>query len=54
MACFVHFLYSRDPYFTGARESPSVNLPRLKKTNQKETKNYIHSYDSKPAYFLHL
>ena len=29
IACFVHFLYSRDFYFTGARESPKVDLARV-------------------------
>ena len=38
---FVHFLYSRDFYFTGARESPNVDLPRLKKTNQKKRRFFL-------------
>ncbi len=37
IACSVHFLYSRDFYFTGAREPPIVGLLlQRKRTKRKE------------------
>ena len=53
MACFVHFLYSRDFYFTGARESPDVDLLVQRKRTKMELKIiFIVTIQNRPTFYI--